>query len=113
MLIIRLQRVGKTKKPFYRLIISEKARTTRGTFLENLGIYNPHDKKEGFKPNVERINYWISKGAQTSGTINNLLIKSGVIKGKVKRSVFISTTRAKKLAEKKKAAAPKVEAPVV
>jgi len=112
MLIIRLQRVGKTKKPVYRLIISEKARDTKGTYLELLGTYNPHDKANGLLPKTDRIKYWISKGAQMSETVNNLFVKAGLVVGKKQRSVHISKKRQVKIAEKKKAAAPKVEAPV-
>ena len=113
MLIIRLQRVGKTKKPVYRLIISEKARDTKGTYLELLGTYNPHNKTDGFLPNVDRIKYWISKGAQMSETINNLLVKNSIIEGKKKRVIHLSKKRQTKIDEKKKAdveAAQKAEA---
>lgn len=103
MLIIRLQRVGKTKKPVYRLIISEKARDTKGTYLELLGTYNPHDKVNGLLPKIERIQYWISKGAQMSETVNNLLVKSGVVTGEKQRSVHLSKKRQAKIAETKKA----------
>ncbi|KKW33921.1 MAG: 30S ribosomal protein S16 [Parcubacteria group bacterium GW2011_GWA2_53_21] len=100
MLIIRLQRVGKKKSPAYRLVISEKSRDTQDVYLEQLGTFNPRVKENGFLPNAERINYWISKGAQTSATINNLLIKAGIIKGEKKKSVFLSQKRKKKIADK-------------
>lgn len=109
MLIIRLQRVGKIKKPSYRLIISEKARDTKGTYLELLGTYNPHDKVNGLLPKTERIQYWISKGAQMSDTVNNLFVKAGIVTGKKQRSVHLSKKRQVKIAEKKKAAQPKAE----
>jgi len=105
MLIIRLQRVGKRKFPTYRLIVSEKARDTKGTYLEALGTFNPHVKENGFKPITERIKYWLSKGAQTSGTLNNLFIAQGLIEGKKMKSVCLSERRKKKLAEKSKAKA--------
>lgn len=100
MLIIRLQRVGKKKLPTYRLVISEKARDTRDVYLEQLGTFNPHVKENSFLPNAERINYWISKGAQTSATINNLLVKAGIVKGDKRKSVFLSQKRKKKIADK-------------
>lgn len=114
MLTIRLQRVGKTKKPTYRLIISEKARDTQDRYLELLGSYNPHDKTNGVALNAERINYWLAKGAQTSDTVNNLLVKQGVVKGKAVRAVFLSEKRKKKIDEKKAtvaAAKAKAETP--
>ena len=104
MLAIRLQRVGKKKFSTYRLIVSEKARDTQGTFLELLGTYNPHAKENQFAPNADRVNYWISKGAVPSETVNNLLVTAGLVKGKKQKSVTISKRRAIKLAEKKKTA---------
>jgi len=109
MLTIRLQRVGKKKVAAYRLIVSEKARDTQDRYLELLGTYNPHVKENQFKPLVERIQYWISKGAQTSPTVHNLLVSAKVIKGKKEKSVFLSKKRHAKIAEKSKAG--KVEAP--
>ena len=113
MLTIRLQRIGKKNNPTYRLIISEKGRDTQGRNLEILGSFNPHVKEGGLLPNVERIKYWMEKGAQTSNTVHNLFLKAGIISGaKTKKSVYISKERAVKLAEKAKSAAPK-EAPVM
>lgn len=103
MLTIRLQRVGKKKVASYRLVISEKARDTQDRYLELLGTFDPHAKENQFKPITERILYWMSKGAQTSPTIHNLLVKAGVIKGKKEKSVFLSKKRSAKLAEKAKA----------
>lgn len=106
MLTIRLQRIGKKKVASYRLIVSEKARDTQDVYLELLGTYDPHAKENQFKPVKERIEYWLSKGAQTSDTVHNLLVKAGVIKGKTKKSVFLSMKRHAKIAEKKKTEAP-------
>ncbi len=107
MLTIRLQRIGKNKKPTYRLVVSEKARDPQAIYLENLGTYAPLLKENAFKPNAERINYWISKGAGTSHTIHNLLVTHGVIKAKKLKSVYLSTKRKAKVAAKKTEAAPK------
>lgn len=105
MLTIRLQRVGKKGKPTYKLVISEKARDTHDVYLEQLGTFDPHVKvKENqFKPVVDRIKYWLSKGAQMSPTIENLLINAKVVDGKKKKSVFLSKKRKTKIGEKNKA----------
>lgn len=106
MLTIRLQRIGKKKFPTYRLVISENARDTQDRFLELLGTFNPHLKENQFLPVTDRILYWISKGAQTSDTVHNMLLNAGIIKeGKKKKMVFISKKRAVKLGEKKSAVA--------
>ncbi len=101
MLTIRLSRVGRTKQPFYRIIISEKTKDTWGDSLEILGSYNPRSKE--FVAKKERIAHWLSKGAQTSATIHNLFIKQGLITGKPVK--VVSITKKRKEAMAKKAAA--------
>ncbi|MFH1233794.1 MAG: 30S ribosomal protein S16 [Patescibacteria group bacterium] len=87
MLTIRLSRVGKKKQPSYRIIVSENARDPWGKSLEFLGNYNPRTNPATINLEVERINYWISQGAQTSATVHNLLVSQKIIKGpKVKAS---------------------------
>lgn len=109
MLTIRLQRLGKKNYSTYRFIISEKSRTTRGTYLELLGNYDPHKKEAPFALKEDRIKYWLGVGAQTSNTVHNLLLKAGVLTGtKRKKSVYISKKRATELAGSKKDAAPAV-----
>lgn len=80
MLTIRLSRIGKKKHPIFRVIVSEKLKDTVGDYLELLGHYNPHTNTAELK--AERIKYWISKGAQTSGTVHNLLVENKIISGK-------------------------------
>lgn len=101
--MLRLQRVGKKGDPSYRLIVSEKYKDTQNRILENLGKYNPVATPKVVEFNKERINYWISVGAQPSNTVNNVLIAQGIVKGKKKKSVFLSKKRKEKI-EKKKAA---------
>ncbi|MBI2436582.1 MAG: 30S ribosomal protein S16 [Candidatus Magasanikbacteria bacterium] len=101
MLIIRLQRIGKPKHPTYRFVISEKTRDTHAKSLEILGHYIPTQNPKVLELNKDRIKYWISVGAQTSNTVNNLLIKEGVIEGKKKKSISITHRRAQKLDTKK------------
>lgn len=105
MLAIRLQRIGKKKFATYRIIVSEKTKDTWGTYLEQVGTFNPHAKENQLVPNTERITYWIGQGAQPSDTLHNLFVNAGLIKEKKKKAVFISKRRAAKLAEKKKNAA--------
>ena len=79
MLRIRFLRVGKKNSPSFRLVVTPKESPPKGKFLEILGFYNPRLKEMNLKK--ERIEYWISQGAQPSDTIHNLLIKEGIIKG--------------------------------
>ncbi len=81
MLKIRLQRTGRINEASYRLVVVEHARSTKtGSIVERVGSYNPHTKVRTL--NTERINYWLSKGAQASGTVHNMLVSAGVVKGK-------------------------------
>ena len=102
MLTIRLKRIGKKKLPTYRFIVSEKTKDTLGTSLEELGSYDPHAKGKQLSAKVDRIKFWISKGAQLSDTVNNLLISANLIEGKKKKSVYLSKKRKAKLEEKTK-----------
>ena len=92
MLKIRLMRIGKKNAPAYRLVVAEKTAPIKGKFLEVLGSYNPRLKVLNIKK--ERIQHWLSKGAQASDTVYNLLVSQGVIKGpKIKKKI---KTKAKK-----------------
>ena len=72
MLMIRLQRIGKRGQAYFRVIVTEHTKNPKGEYLELLGTYNPHEKV--LKVKKDRIDYWVSKGAQTSPTVNNLLV---------------------------------------
>ncbi len=80
MLAIKFSRKGKKNQPFFRLVVLEKSKDPWGDFLEDLGFYNPLTKKVSLKE--ERIKYWLSQGAQPSGSVHNLLVNQGVLKGK-------------------------------
>ena len=86
--MLRLQRIGKKKSPTYRLIVSEKTKDTQAGSLENWGIYNPVATPKVIEFKKDRINYWLSVGAQPSATVNNLLVNEGIVKGEKKKSVF-------------------------
>jgi small subunit ribosomal protein S16 len=100
MLTIRLSRVGKTKQPSYRLIVSEKSKDPWGDSLETLGTYHPLANPAVVKFDAERIKYWISKGAQTSETVRNLLIEQGILAGEKQKFVSITKKRKEKIAKK-------------
>lgn len=81
MLTIRFQRVGRKNDPSFKIVVLEKARSPKaGNPLQILGSYNPKTKHTVI--DGEKVKGWISKGAQLSGTVNNLLITKGIIQGK-------------------------------
>jgi small subunit ribosomal protein S16 len=84
MLTIRLQRVGKKNEPTFRVVLTESSNGPKsGRFLEILGSYDAREKNVT-KVDGDRIKEWISKGAQVSDTVHNLLINQGVIDGEKK-----------------------------
>lgn len=80
MLVIRFQRVGRRNDPAFRIVVTEKRSKPKSSGIEMLGSYHPKTKQTVLKN--ERILDWISKGAQVSPTVHNLLISKGVIQGK-------------------------------
>ena len=113
MLAIRFARVGKTKQPTFRLTVNEKSRDTFGRQLEILGSYNPRSKVAQL--NAERITYWLSKGAQPSPTVHNLLVSQNLIKADKVRASKSRKKGAEAVAAQaaKLAAIAKAEAPAV
>ncbi len=73
MLTIRLARIGKKKRPFYRVIVTEKTRPRNGRFVEIVGTYDPLKKPADVQLNSERVQYWLGKGAQPSDTVRSLI----------------------------------------
>lgn len=74
MVVLRLKRMGRTHRPFFRLNAMDKRAPRDGRVIEELGWYDPvasEDKQLNF--NIERVNHWLSVGAQPSETVASLL----------------------------------------
>lgn len=78
MLKIRLQRTGREKIPFYRIVIAEHASPVKGKVIDRVGFYNPLIKPWSFEFDKEKILGWIKKGAKPSSTVARLLKAAGV-----------------------------------
>jgi small subunit ribosomal protein S16 len=71
---IRLRRMGSKNRPFFRVIAADVKTKAEGRHLELLGWYDPKsDQKTNFQLKLDRVEYWISKGAQLSPTVTNLV----------------------------------------
>ncbi len=81
MLVIRLNRFGKRNQAQFRLVLQEKTKAPGHRHIEMLGSHNPHSKVTILKK--DRILYWIGQGAQPSDRVHNMLVKDGVIEGKI------------------------------
>jgi small subunit ribosomal protein S16 len=77
---MRLTRIGSKKRPYYRIVVIDKRRARNGRFLEVLGQYNPTANPVHMEINAERAQYWLSKGAQPSETVQSILRKKEVVK---------------------------------
>ena len=75
--VIRLQRHGRTKRPFYRIVAIDSRNRRDGRELERLGWYNPLISNENIDIKEDRINYWIENGANTSDAVHGLFKKIG------------------------------------
>lgn len=71
--VIRLKRMGSNKKPFFRIVVTEKTSPRDGRFIEELGYYDPTKKEENVSVDSERVNYWVNHGAKPSETVRSLL----------------------------------------
>ena len=72
---IRLSRIGKHKRPFYRIVVAENRFSRDGRFLEILGTFDPLVKEKGIKLDADKMNTWLKKGAQASDTVKDLFRK--------------------------------------
>ena len=73
MLMIRLARIGARKQPYYRVVVIEKERARNGRSVEVVGTYNPRTTPASLDLKRERIDYWVSKGAQCSERVSKLI----------------------------------------
>jgi small subunit ribosomal protein S16 len=77
---IRLTRLGKKKKPFYRIIVADSESKRDGKFLDVVGTYDPLQNPAAIKINTEKLQEWIGKGALPTTTVKSLLGKAAVDK---------------------------------
>jgi small subunit ribosomal protein S16 len=75
---IRLQRHGRKKRPFYRVVAADSRSQRDGRFIEGLGYYNPLTEPAEIIINQEKALKWLKQGAQPTDTAKNLLSKIGV-----------------------------------
>jgi len=73
MLAIRLMRMGAKKSPSYRVVVKEKLSKRDGAYVENVGFYNPTRNPAEVRLDMERVNYWMERGAQPTDTVRQLI----------------------------------------
>jgi small subunit ribosomal protein S16 len=70
---IRLSRIGSTHNPVYHVVVAEARSRRDGAATEILGTYDPRAKKDALTLKVERVDYWLSKGALPTDTAKGLI----------------------------------------
>jgi small subunit ribosomal protein S16 len=73
MLAISLVRMGAKKSPFYRVVVKEKRSKRDGKYIENVGTYNPMTDPAQVELKHDRVQYWLSVGAQPTETVASLI----------------------------------------
>jgi small subunit ribosomal protein S16 len=75
---LRLRRMGKKKRPFYRIVAADSRAPRDGRFIELVGTYDPISKPMNIELQEDRVMYWLQNGAQPTDTVKNLFQKKGV-----------------------------------
>ena len=73
--VVRLTRMGRKKKPFYRIVVTDSRKRRDGGWIESIGYYNPLTDPETIKFDEERLNYWMGVGAKLSDRVKRITKK--------------------------------------
>lgn len=113
MVRLRMQRLGRTHRPFYRINAIDQRTRRNGRVLEALGHYDPmcKDEDKQIVLKVEEIKAWLAKGAQPSDTVRDMLGREGILEGDMKAQWEADRARALEVG-KCKAAMKTIEAAV-
>ena len=100
---IRLKRIGKKKNAFYRVVVADARSPRDGKFIEELGTYNPLTNPGQMKVDIEKIDEWLSNGAQATDTVRALIkkYKAGELTTEVDKPIEKEVKADKKDEEKK------------
>lgn len=106
---LRLQRKGTKKRPFYRIVAADQRAPRDGRYIEQLGIYDPLEKPAVVNLDVEKVEEWIGKGAQTTDTVRIIIRKFKAGETQTKEELEARNRQARK--DRQAAAAKGVEPP--
>lgn len=73
---IRLRRVGRKKQPSYRVVVTDSTRPRDGQYLETVGFYNPRQSPAELRLDLDKVDAWMSQGAELSETVRSLVRKA-------------------------------------
>ncbi|MEA3328511.1 MAG: 30S ribosomal protein S16 [Candidatus Omnitrophota bacterium] len=78
--VIRLKRMGTTKRPHYKIVVCDRRKPRDGRSIEDIGYYNPTKNPPLLEVNKEKAVYWLGKGAQASETVASIFKKKKISK---------------------------------
>jgi len=97
MLKIRLKRVGRSKDPYYRIVVMESSQPRNGRTKDEIGVYNPRINQ--FDIDKEKAQMWLKNGAKPTETVAQYFVKAGLLeklkRGSTKPSTVKKTEKAK------------------
>jgi len=76
---IRLTRMGRRNRPFYRVVVADSRSRRDGRFIEQIGTYDPIKENNNFSVQEDRVFHWLKVGAQPSDTVKRMLSKEGIM----------------------------------
>lgn len=101
--------MGATKSPFYRVVVKEKRSKRDGAYLENLGTYDPKQDPAEVNLKHERIQYWISVGAQPTETVRSLIKNNPAMSDEERAAIMQARAEKKAAADAERLAAKRAE----
>ena len=78
MVKIRLTRLGAHKRPFYRVVVSDSRTRRDGPFIEIIGTYDPLKDPSEIKLDMEKVKFWLQRGAQPTDTAKKLIQRASL-----------------------------------
>ncbi len=76
MVAIRLNRQGSKDRPYYKIVVVDSRVRRDGSFIEQVGTYNPMQEGENYTIDLEKVDKWLANGAQPSETVNSMIVKA-------------------------------------
>jgi len=76
MVKLRLRRIGNRNRPVYRVVVADQRLPRDGRFIEEIGTYNPLQKDNNYRLDLDRVDYWLGVGAQASDTVASFIKKA-------------------------------------
>src|SRR2546429_3485447 len=108
---IRLRREGALNRPYFKVVVTDKRSPRDGKFIEIVGTYDPKKAGNNSTLKLDRIEHWISKGAQPSDTVRSLIKKNKNPEAAAKKAEATAAKKAAKAAKAAPAPEPAPEAP--